>query len=1062
MISLKRIGAYVLAIVVLFAGLVAVSSQARAATDVVVKSATELADAVRAAGTNATTIGVDGTVELAETLQLPAGANVTLVANSEGARIQPAADFNAGQLISAPAGSSLTIGAAPGTTPLTITANKTPLPLVVSRGAVTLNEGVITGVEGKWPSYGSGALSVSGKEALLTMNGGAVKDNHIGADSNQFSAAGVLVDGGARFVMNGGSITGNWYQGNSSNIGAGVLVSQSGKMEMNGGMIAANWAPYNWGAGVLLHSQSGYWFTEKEWADPAKGVELTVNGGRFANNVAGGQGGGAIMAVGKAKVNVNGTGKNAPLFDGNKATQGGAIATYDFFVTVGTNWKVIPEQGAKIVGGTDAAAIAKWHEITGSELNISGGVFEKNTSSVTGGAVYVGAEGANISGGEFRNNSTGRLGGAIYVASQPYTLHMSRVFVEKNSANSNGGGLWVCPTGDTVIYTKDGLALAENTGADAGDDLSVFPYGYNAGKAPVQADFSRRQLGGGSADWFVDGYRNYAKQPRYSKDPEKQIPYAIEEYAAKPEYVALHGEPIGDTVALAAANSAVHVHSNSAAFGGGIATNGNIVFGEDESTQLQVVKHWDDSRTGEGLPADQKAQLPKELKVELVMSLEGSDKQYVVDHATLTAEGKWTHLFNDLPYTVGGKKATYSVREVAVPGWSGKLTTKPITPADSDEATFTLMNAYQPTFIAWNKNDLDGNALAGATFTVTDPNGNIFDVFDNDNRDLDKADGRFRVHATETGTYTIREQKAPEGYKLSEKQLTVKVEPNHPAKERTLEAGTVVNEPEPITGGGFVEFDEDGSVPPVSGSNPGTTTTEDSEQPYVQIGSGFVEWTDTLPGVSGENGVTTEEDSEAPYVQIGSGFVEIEETLPPESGSNPGTTTTEDSEQPYVQMGSGFVEWTETLPGASGENGVTTEEDSQKPWFELGSGFVEWYEVTQPGMSGSNGATIQEDSEKPKIFVHFPGPSESPTPTPSETPTQTPSDTPTPSGTPTPSTPPAPPSSTPSIPALPKTNTPPPLAAPKLPITGANVAGLGFVALLLAGAGLVLNRRKNN
>ncbi|MGV9195802.1 SpaA isopeptide-forming pilin-related protein [Arcanobacterium canis] len=805
----RRLAAYLFASLLMFVGVVSISLPAQAAADIVVTSATELSDAVRAAGTKSTTIAVDGAIELDDTLTIPAHANITLVAHSEGATLQPVAEFTKSQLINAESDSTLTIGQHVDETPLTISAKKTALPLIYSRGVLIMNAGVVKDVEGDFKDAYSGAIAISGHGAQFTLNGGEIRDNHIGAASNQFSAGGVLVINGAKFLMNGGSVIMNWYRGTYTNIASGVGVFFSGEMEMNGGLISANWNPHQWGAGLLLHSYSGYWVTEKDWSDNKNGVKFTMTGGRFANNYAG-RSGGAIATVGKVKVDIYDRldDPSITLFDGNKAGVGGAISTYDWFVESGNAGKIVPSKGADIVGGMSKDHLARWHELTKSELNIHGGLFEKNTASAAGGAVYVGAAGASIAGGEFRENEGGQMGGAIYVASQPYTLHMSDVFVEGNKANGNGGGLWVCPTGDTVIYAQDGLGLAKNSGQAFGDDLSVFPYGSGEGNAPLQADFSRRQLGGGSADWFVDGYRNRQTQPRYS---EQKIPYDLNKYVVKPEYIALHGVPIGDTVALARKNAKVHIHDNVATFGGGIATNGNIVFGRNKSTKIKVVKKWDESRTAEGLPDAEKVQIPERLNVELFMKLDGDEEEYLVDHATLTAQDQWTHVFRDLALTVGGKKARYVVRETLPEGWAETRTTQNVESDATQGATVTIENSYQPTFIQWMKQSNDGDFLGGATFTVTDPEGKTFDVLDNDARDLDKGRGGLKIHVTKNGRYQIREKVAPEGFELSDQVLSIEVNSGRSLTGRSFDAGKVINHRKPTPSLSWNKMDDNGN-----------------------------------------------------------------------------------------------------------------------------------------------------------------------------------------------------------------------------------------------------------
>ena len=177
-----------------------------------------------------------------------------------------------------------------------------------------------------------------------------------------------------------------------------------------------------------------------------------------------------------------------------------------------------------------------------------------------------------------------------------------------------------------------------------------------------------------------------------------------------------------------------------------------------EKTSLAVQKLWMDNNDQDGIR-------PDSIRVEL---LANGDPTGVI--ATLTAAGHWAYTFENLDQYSGGQKIEYTVREVAVSGYTCLVS------VDSMTGMVTITNTHTPETVkvpvrkVWNDADnqdglrpgsievelyADGIAT-GKTMTLSAANG---------------WQGEFEgVAKYSNGTeviYTVREVNVPEGYTVS-------------------------------------------------------------------------------------------------------------------------------------------------------------------------------------------------------------------------------------------------------------------------------------------------------
>lgn len=169
--------------------------------------------------------------------------------------------------------------------------------------------------------------------------------------------------------------------------------------------------------------------TSKPLINITGGGTVTLNGNvSLQNNVANWASGGAVL-MSNGTFNMN---DNSQIKDNYAGSHDGALysSSSNSRINITGNSVVSGNQGGSSTGGICAD--------TGTTLNISGGVIEKNFTGGRAGGMFTNGT-FNMTGGEIRNNYAGTNGGGIIVAAGTTTI--SGGSISNNTSGTFGGGI---------------------------------------------------------------------------------------------------------------------------------------------------------------------------------------------------------------------------------------------------------------------------------------------------------------------------------------------------------------------------------------------------------------------------------------------------------------------------------------------------------------------------------------------------------------------------------------------------------------------------------------------
>ena len=609
-----------------------------------------LQEAVTAAAESETggTVTLKKHVRLDEPVNVPAGQKVTITAEgdetfwilaSEGSSIR--------NLFTVEAGAQVEF-----TGNLVLSGRYHTGGVVDNKGTVILSGDAVV-QDSKITGSSSGVINTHGEGAKFVMEGGSVQDNQIIGGS--YSGI-VRISDGAAFEMRGGEIRNNSAEDAAAlNTSSGVLLYENASGSMSAGTISGNNG--HRGSAVMLW---GY-------DDNENRTTFEMTGGSIENNSC--TRSGTITASGAVHVEANAafTLSGDGLIDGNKGGMGGGVCVVD----------------DKLQGGSGESKTA---------FTMNGGTISNNSATQSGGGIYSYSNGVVLNAGTITGNHAANHGGGVYSEGNydSYsTLRLGNALVTGNTAQQ-GGGMWFCATGETTVYVTEGAAIFDNTAEDdhtlpdlkgAGDD---FVFTSPASESTHSATLAERMLGGGAVQWMKDGRVTYSSlsegvvpstdpdTPRYGQEGAEQEPVHLQN--ASGTCYALKAITTEEAKELARKEATLIITDNTAAHGGGIGANGGIIIGTRDTTEVEVVKKWEN---------DTESDRPAFITVNLL------NGETVIDTAELTAENGWTHTFTELPTQDGnGQDYVYEIQEVQVNGYETGITSS----ENEDGFIFTITN----------------------------------------------------------------------------------------------------------------------------------------------------------------------------------------------------------------------------------------------------------------------------------------------------------------------------------------------------------------------------------
>lgn len=542
-----------------------------------------------------------------------------------------------------------------GTTPIEGDVNLTDINVPVVRGegfnaylfqvaqntSATLTNITVDGKSEENNSIDKSLISVESGATLTIDKNAVLRNNKIPNNVNRTGFGGAVNANHATVTMTDGTV-----EDNQANYGGGIYLYKS-TMNLSGGVIQGN--------------------TAKRLND------TTVSPTQYYSA------GGGICADGESTLNMSGT-------------------------------AIVQKNHADETGGGISIGSNQWGPT--NTFNMEGGEVKDNTSGGTGGGIFIqakyfsgGASKGYINAGKITGNKmlgtgyteTNFGGGGIYVngAANSYgvngangELYIKNAIITGNESALEGAGYAGCPISKTTVHVTNGVSLQGNTrsiGALKAKDfylLSSDAYGLHAGQAKYK--LAKRMLGGVPYSWQLsDG--DFLPNERH----EGTLPHKSE--------LALYTKASANELTNKLARVIISGNS-SATRGGGIGSNGTVIFGTtDETVDLSVSKKWEDKD-------DAAKARPASITVHLIAKI--GEISGEVETRTLSEENDWQVTFSDLPKTQGDQEIAYSITEDEIEGYKSEISgsaadgyviTNTYTPEPEPSTTPTEPASTQPT-----------------------------------------------------------------------------------------------------------------------------------------------------------------------------------------------------------------------------------------------------------------------------------------------------------------------------------------------------------------------------
>ncbi|HIU77076.1 MAG TPA: InlB B-repeat-containing protein [Candidatus Pelethocola excrementipullorum] len=333
---------------------------------------------------------------------------------------------------------------------------------------ITLDGGSATsGVQGGIYVYRNGSITI--EDGTLVQNCCAYAPDVNESSSTQPVGGGIKLQGGARMIMNGGTISNNTAKFSGGGVGVGNE-NQSAVFTMNGGRISNNNAgPVSTGLGGGFGTSVG-----------GKEINFTLNGGEISNNSSSFAGGGVFIYKGSFTMTAGTISGNTSVYYGGGIdfgrinTNGGDYGEGNISLTGGTiSDNTVSGTTSYSEGGGICAGYAE-SSTTTYTMHIDGTII-KNNNARNGAGIYKGGGALDIvmDSGEISNNVATNNGGGIFSSGSGLNgghFIMNDGAIVSNKA-SNGGGIAITPRSYEKIMIMNGGSISQNTATSLGGGI---------------------------------------------------------------------------------------------------------------------------------------------------------------------------------------------------------------------------------------------------------------------------------------------------------------------------------------------------------------------------------------------------------------------------------------------------------------------------------------------------------------------------------------------------------------------------------------------------------------
>lgn len=504
-------------------------------------------------------------------------------------------------------------------------------------------------------NVGAGTLIEVDVDATLNITDGTILQNN--KLNYSYNGDGQEAAGGAVFCQGTINMTGGEIKNNNANRGGAIaLISDSTSVLLglagipSAGQFTARNAPImNMSGGIIANNRADFYPRTAVGGGifVYDGATLNLSGGEIKDNYSAHAGGGISLGATVANFPSNTLNMTGGIISNNTAEGGGGG------ILVQAGYYDKEKQLAGLLKTDKFLRMPCVANITGGEITNNKTLSTIGYVDFGGGGIYVNGSNENVPQGDYQDYFTNGI------------LNLQNALIVNNTAKYDGAGYAACPSTTTEIQLKNGVAIYNNQSNKQARDIYIESgtrYGPHSGDAPYT--ISPLMLGGTAYKWKNNNNEEMPLDYLTGKVSEKGQ-QAVDEDGNEltgVKFLSLHTDVTEDAQAKKLAK--VIISGNySATRGGGIGSNGTVIMGNSELTEVKVSKTWQDTDANKR---------PKYVDIELYRSFQATPKEKaLVGYQRITPNNDiWTTTFKNLPKNDNeGKPFIYTVKEKSLPGY---------------------------------------------------------------------------------------------------------------------------------------------------------------------------------------------------------------------------------------------------------------------------------------------------------------------------------------------------------------------------------------------------------